>query len=438
MTQLAPSTPKKPPHKKRHTKPCRYFQVGRCPHKQQEDCDFAHVFSDPRASLPPAKQCRYYLQGKCTNGIWCQYLHGQTSAGSDDHSLLKDYQSGRVDFNTLQMNVPPTAYVPSHFNVPVHAAPTLWHNPVELDPPSHLLPGNLMVSPGTSPDSIDFATSSSSPTSSMSEEDAPEQHYSYFSPESQLAIGIPSVGATYEDSIQPYSPLSLSVVPVGYGLAPLYDIQLFSPTTSASAGFYSPAGLASKPQPSRPLIDRERAKLATYRTKPCRYVVAGTVCPNGDACTFIHAISDKIDPPLSVPEPGKLQHELPSKPLSTKEENSRKGFFPISWRVIGGGVTLGGVKAETSDDDSDLFSDDSSELQGRSRPMSRELEVGIASSEDLHTIEFPSINSNADTDDSTTPTEQHARQRASSIPSTPITLHVDHVRLFSAESPGGL
>ncbi|KAJ6508399.1 hypothetical protein C8R45DRAFT_1089578 [Mycena sanguinolenta] len=435
MTQLAPSSPKKPPHKKRHTKPCRYFQVGRCPHEQQEDCDFAHVFSDPRASLPPPKQCRYYLQGKCTNGIWCQYLHGQTSVGSDDHSLLKDYQSGRVNFNTLQMSAPPTAYVPSHFNVPVHAAPTPWHNPVEFDPPSHLLSANLMISPGASPDSIDFATSSSSPTSSVSDDDVPEQHYSYFSPESRLAIRVPSLGSTYEDSMQPYSPLSLSVVPVGYGMAPLHDIRLFSPQTPSSAGAYS-AGFPSKLEPSRSLIDRERTRLATYRTKPCRYIVAGTVCPNGDACTFIHATVDKTDQTLLPPDPRKLQHELPSKPLSTREENSRRGYFPISWRVIGGGVTLGGVKAETYDDDSDL-SDGSFELEVRSRPMSRELEVGITSSEHPHTIEFPSINSNADSDDSTTPTE-HVRQRASSIPSTPITLHVDHVHLFSAESPGGL
>ncbi|KAF8139181.1 hypothetical protein K438DRAFT_1996239 [Mycena galopus ATCC 62051] len=438
----APSSPKKASHKKRHTKPCRYFQVGHCPHKEQEDCDFAHVYSDPRASLPPPKQCRYYLQGNCTNGIWCQYLHGQASAGSDDHSLLKDYQhmsslSGGefgATSNTVQMRVgvaPPAVYVPNHFNV-VHAQPTPWQYPVELVPSPHLLPPNRIASPAASPaaspDYIDFSTSSSSPTSSVSDDDLPGQYCSYFT--EPQPIGVSYLGPPYDDHIQPYSP-QLSVVPTGYRIPPLYEI--LSPKTPPSASFYSAAGFPPHPQPSRTLIDRERQRLATYRTKPCRYIVAGTVCPNGEACTFIHSIPEKADEPLSSPESGKLRHDLPSKPLSTKEENTRKGYFPISWRVIGGGVLVGGTKGEASDDDSDL-SDNSFES-----PVSRVLSVEISSSAPPHTIVFPPMDSDADSDDSATPTEiVRARTRASSIPSTPITLHVDHLRLFSAESPGGL
>jgi hypothetical protein len=33
---------------------------------------------------------------------------------------------------------------------------------------------------------------------------------------------------------------------------------------------------------------------------------------------------------------------LPTKPVSALEESRKKGFFPISWRVIGGGVMMGG------------------------------------------------------------------------------------------------
>lgn len=159
-------------------------------------------------------------------------------------------------------------YVPSHFNVPVHGPPTPWHYPLEFGSPLQLLPSIPIVSPAASPDSIDFATSSSSPTSSVSDDDAPEQHYSYFNPESQLAVGVPYLGAAYEDSMQPYSPqLPLSVMTAGYGMAPLYDI--FSPKTPPSATFYSSAGLPSKSQPSRPPIDRERLRLATYRSEYC-------------------------------------------------------------------------------------------------------------------------------------------------------------------------
>ncbi|KAF7364935.1 hypothetical protein MVEN_00364100 [Mycena venus] len=439
MTQPTPPSPKKASHKKRHTKPCRYFQVGHCPHKEQEDCDFAHVFSDLPVSLPSPKQCRYYLQGNCTNGIWCQYLHGEASAGSDDHSLLKDYQNmnslsgGAFGLGPVQMRVgvvSPAVYVPGQFNG-VHAAPTPWHPPLEFVPPPHLLPHNPTVSPAASSDSIDSATPSLSPTSSVSDdgvwlsaEDASGQQYSYFSAEPQ-AVGVPYLGAAYDDPFQAYSPTS--VVPVSYGMTPLYEV--FSPNTPPSAGFYSSVGFPPNPHPSRTAVDRERQRLANYRTKPCRYIKAGTICPSGDSCTFIHDIPDKINEPSSPqPESVKLQHELPSKPLSTKEENTRKGYFPISWRVIGGGVLLSGAKAGPSDDDDSDLSEDS--LDGQADSVSRVLEIKIPASAPSYAVDFPSSNSNADTDDSATPTELPTRQRASSIPSTPITTLVDHLRLF--------
>jgi hypothetical protein len=39
-----------------------------------------------------------------------------------------------------------------------------------------------------------------------------------------------------------------------------------------------------------------------------------------------------------------VQHELPPKPTSIYEENRKNGYFPISWRVIGGGVMMGGKR----------------------------------------------------------------------------------------------
>jgi hypothetical protein len=43
-------------------------------------------------------------------------------------------------------------------------------------------------------------------------------------------------------------------------------------------------------------------------------------------------------------ESTKPQPDLPPKPLSVLEDNRKKGFFPISWRVIGGGVMMGGQR----------------------------------------------------------------------------------------------
>ncbi|KAJ7741268.1 hypothetical protein B0H16DRAFT_1890474 [Mycena metata] len=458
MTQPATQSVKKPPSKKRHTKPCRYFQTGSCPHTAQEDCDFAHVFGDQPVSLPPPKQCRYYLQGNCTNGIWCQYLHGDSSAGSDEVSLLKDYQnvnslSGRefgIRSPSLQMRpaigiVQTTAYVPSpsQFNG-MYVGSTPWtypsdvRSPLEFTPASHLLPPGGILSPAASIESIDIdnstpSSSSSSPTSPASDDgvflptENSGQYYSksYFGPEPQ-SHGVAHLGPTYEEPfVHPYSQHQpLTVVTTPYAMTPLYDI--FSPKSQpSSAGFYSMQGFP----PQSPI---NRQKHASYKTKPCRYFKPGSVCPNGSACTFIHADPNRIDS-LPSPEPVQLHHGLPSKPLSAKEENIRKGYFPISWRVIGGGVLVGGVRESSLSDDDD--SADS--LDGKSDSLLRMLEIEIPSTP-VSAVDFPSSESNLDTDDSMTPTSLHTRQRASSIPSTPISTHVDHFRLFSAESPGGL
>ncbi|KAJ7451626.1 hypothetical protein FB451DRAFT_1186154 [Mycena latifolia] len=448
-----PSPTKKPPHKKRHTKPCRYFQTGSCPHAAQEDCDFAHVYSDQTA-LPPPKQCRYYLQGICTNGIWCQYRHGEGS--TEDASLLDDVRNGNSlaggrEFGTgpnavqMRVGIPPSVYIPSTFNgMYVSPTPAPWspyaegfHSPFEFGPPPpHFVVPNPVVSPAASLDSIDSATPSSSPTSSVSDDgvplcadDAPGNHYAYFNCEPQATY----LSSPYADdaALSQFARVPLNMMPAPYGMAPLYDI--FSPKAPPSADFYSTASFPPRPEALR--APANRLKLASYRTKPCRYFKPGSVCPNGDACTFIHGDPESSETPSPTQSPVKLQHELPSKPLSVKEDNTRKGYFPISWRVIGGGVLVGGTKGDNnslSDDvDSDLSDDDS--FDGREDPVARVLEIDIPLSAPATAVDFP-----VEESERMTPTGLPTRPRASSIPSTPIATHVDVLRLFSAESPGGL
>ena len=49
-----------------------------------------------------------------------------------------------------------------------------------------------------------------------------------------------------------------------------------------------------------------------------------------------------------------LRHRIPSpvRESNLKEENCRKNYFPVPWRVIGGGVRVGITETE----DSDLYS----------------------------------------------------------------------------------
>ncbi|KAJ6549497.1 hypothetical protein B0H10DRAFT_1288428 [Mycena sp. CBHHK59/15] len=422
---------KKPPQKKRHTKPCRYFQTGRCP-QSAEGCDFAHVFS-LRPALPNPKPCRYYLAGNCNNGIWCQYRHAGDVQLEDYEATSPIMVQQALNYPKFELlaTSPPADYTPSSplnrvymmMSAPWSPYADVTNSP-RLPPDS---PHAHLYYPANSLDSTDGASSVSSPTSSISDDVVMiTSDESYFAEPQSLYRSAPYGD---ESTITPFGYSSrppLTVVPPAYGMVyPVYDI--LSPT-------HAPPGLSSQP----PRSDASRQKLANYRTKPCRYYKPGSVCPNGDSCTFIHDL-DKKPSTLTVSEdssPIKLQHDLPSKPLSAKEENSRKGFFPISWRVIGGGVLLSGVKdsASLSDDGSEFSEDSLSAFDGRSDPFSKVLEIDIPA----HTpsdVEFPSTESSSD--HSITPTG-YSRTRASSIPSTPMTAHVDILRLFLNESPGGL
>ncbi|KAJ7079762.1 hypothetical protein B0H15DRAFT_804319 [Mycena belliarum] len=425
----SPNT-KKPPQKKRHTKPCRYFQTGTCPHTAQ-DCDFAHVFSDQPAPAP--KQCRYYLQGICTNGIWCQYRHGEGS--TNEASLLEDYRNGNslaggrvygAEFgrgsNSIQMRVevvPRSLYVPPTFNG-IYASPPsgLWspytggfQSSFACDPSP---PKSNVHNPAVFPlDSTDSATPSESPTSSVSDEgallypdDASGNHNAYFNCEPQATY----LSSPLDDTAQ-FALMPMSVVPASYGMAPLYDI--FSPK---APGFYPPTAI--QPPPPSPCARINRLKLSNYRTKPCRYFKPGSVCPNGDACTFIHADPEQMESPSPLASPVNLQHELPAKPLSARESSIRKGYFPISWRVIGGGVLMGSNK------DSDLSEDS---FDGRADPVSHGLEIEIPASAPATAMVFPSLNKDY-SDSMVTPTAL-SRPRALSIPSTPNTSHIDILRV---------
>lgn len=86
-------------------KPCLYFQTNQCPFSADE-CDFAHVYDAQAAAGPDAlrskyrtKPCRYYLQGSCSQGMWCRFKHpvgewprdGERSgAESQDEDALLD------------------------------------------------------------------------------------------------------------------------------------------------------------------------------------------------------------------------------------------------------------------------------------------------------------------------------------------------------------
>ncbi|KAF7314594.1 hypothetical protein MKEN_00932900 [Mycena kentingensis (nom. inval.)] len=476
-----PASPmKRSSHKKRHTKPCRYFQVGTCP-LSPDDCDFAHVYSDmaylpTSMQAPPPKQCKYWAQGNCTNGIWCQYKHGD----GEDAAILEEYRHlalvghGMVEYQPLSS--PPVMY----------GAPSPWSQPPP-PPASTFLPPAFGNNPNSTPytDPSRLPTPSASPTgsdSASSEEFPADIDYDQGQPPllpatyfgagygAPLSPGPVFVPNPY-DAVYPMSPGPLSPVFRAYHV-PVY--------ANPKPAFFTPApGPLSQPQTpilratQPPGVRVSPNKLASYKTKPCRYFRPGSVCPAGDECTFIHAEPGRVPPlnninrdpdlqvrataapapvpvlvsapaPPSTPTP---EHQdrpsaltpainLPPRPLSQREQSVKGGFFPISWRVIGGGVLCGDPALREMRDRDDM------EME-MEVDFDLELDEGVLERPQLGVV-FPSIapgynetSTEEPEGNSTTPT---GRQRASSIPSTPVNGHMDRdvLRLFSAESPGGL
>ncbi|CAK5262087.1 unnamed protein product [Mycena citricolor] len=403
MTSTITPTPqprarRPPPIKKRHTKPCRYYQNGTCPHAAQEDCDFAHVYAPSglkSSPSPPPKQCRYWLQGVCTNGMWCQFRHGDDQDGVEELRI-------------------------TDYNIQVRSATTPGPEPVGLVPvvppspyfgqPSAIYFGPSPYQPHTPMETSPVASPAGSPTS---EEEMYAQRPYYYSP--------------YEPALG-YSP---AAIPSAFMAIPVFDTSM---------------GPRALPLPATPGLSPRtfRPRSASYHTKPCRYFKPGSVCPSGDNCTFIHAY-----PRVSVSTESDRSPEAPSVRIS-HEPIAKKDYFPVSWRVIGGGVSLSDNKqpilppfSDEEDVASDVSQDSASTFEmpsdGPSSNSDHELlvEPSVTS-----TIDFPSEGED-DTEENDavlrrTPlkmTIPAVRQRASSGPSTPIGTHlVDVLRLFPAES----
>jgi len=121
---------------------------------------------------------------------------------------------------------------------------------------------------------------------------------------------------------------------------------------SGGGGFYAIDSFVPMYQPRRsvrfpsPESPKTRNKVASYKTKPCKFFRPESGCPNGEECTFIHDQSEN-----RAPDPHSSQHQtLPSRPLSQHEINIQHEFYPVSWRVIGGGVMMSSPKNDTPPD----------------------------------------------------------------------------------------
>ncbi|KAK0487690.1 hypothetical protein IW261DRAFT_1415323 [Armillaria novae-zelandiae] len=356
---------KPPPLKKRHTKPCKFFQIAQCP-KSAEECNFAHVIG-PTPVNRSTKACRYFLSGSCSNGLWCRFVHPV-----DPEFLENQSAAGEPPLHYPCYVASPPPFPGVYGGAPPQWSPSLPHHPDQC----YTLP--LPTSPISSP---------SDETASVEKD---RDGGDYTNP-----IIVPAHGQT----------------------------TIISPCFAPSA--FNSSHTASTRQTSQTCSTTS----LKYKTKLCRYYQADRRCPNGDSCRFIHEqIGEKkpTERPL-------LNSDLPPKPTSLKEENMKRGYFPVSWRVIGGGVLMG--TSPTYESASDVDSDKTSDIDvdEAREDLDPEPLQPVPLSLDLK-VRFPEWDSDlSDRErERESPTKITPRIRAISIPATPTMAHI-HTH-FSAES----
>jgi len=319
---------KAPPPKKRHTKPCKFFQLDRCPHPA-DVCNFAHVIASP--SDRDSSIYRYY-PGYYTQDALCGYSYTPkvplleslniTSAGSD--LRLDTKNCGRTNFDT------------------------------------------------DSPDSITTGSTSMS-TLDLDEAvitDDPQYHEHLHSYQSQVYI---------EDN------------------SPVIHVPPFHAFNGPPTPPYGYDNLYMSRKPLDPFKQRNtksstKQKILKYKTKPCRFFPTEKGCPKGSSCAFIHDES-RHQPPSPVKE-------------SNPKENSRKNYFPVPWRVIGGGVRVG------------------IDTEGSTTTSSCPVQVDPPSK--------------SDNGSSSTKVTSRKRSNSNPLAPSPHSMQFKMEHLFSAESPGVL
>ncbi|KZT12211.1 uncharacterized protein LAESUDRAFT_170913 [Laetiporus sulphureus 93-53] len=246
------------------------------------------------------------------------------------HTPLGRYCSYAHEYSPVCVSSPPY-YMPS----PIYFAPSpypVW-SPTDAAFPQY---SNVMMpaSPASAASDASSFDASSSEAASIHTEEA--------SPISPMGFGgmhtvVDIVGHAY-----PPAPPFTSSTP--------NSASAFTQDRSELAGGRSPSSSSSNSRAQ----GQAHSYRSLYRTKPCKFYAANGSCVKGDRCNFIHesrvtTICNNAEGSLSVDDDAEnneisQRSALPVKPPSPLEECHKKNFYPVMWRVIGGGVMMGGQR----------------------------------------------------------------------------------------------
>ncbi|KAH9002707.1 hypothetical protein EDB86DRAFT_3073846 [Lactarius hatsudake] len=317
---------------KRHTKPCRFFQKDTCP-LSADRCDFAHV----KIQILPV---RY------SSGHPRDIQAGQRESVQPTASMLP-VDTGSEQPVAASHTVPVADSRPSKNAVSVTGRPVteVAHGPgfsprgsdLPPVPDRHaalLAPSSVLV-PSDGLVQLIFRGGDSSPTS-----DVPSLSDGDSGPPS-AACEAPELAERWPGSPSTFAPMVYCNPPPG----------MFPP----SIPFTLPAAYCQLTAHKQDTRSRSRRpgissrKLKALKTKQCKFFKKDGRCPQGSLCTFIHDPS-VIRAPLSTEESpidGSSSSARSASQSATESDDDRgrsisRSIYPITWRVIGGGVMMGG------------------------------------------------------------------------------------------------
>ncbi|XP_006462599.1 hypothetical protein AGABI2DRAFT_179291 [Agaricus bisporus var. bisporus H97] len=337
---MSTKTKKYPPLKKRHTKPCKYFQFGLCTNTAEE-CNFAHVSVMPSLTFPPSMQGLHGLG------------RGHASSYTGACSYVNPYPTQPPYYYHPWA---PASLYPGHPGSFTVGSPEIPTNVQSPDVKSRSYSTSMSVaSPQLDAPCVDFDSTVGALGLTRNEENEDEKDC--------VRTGNPNVRV--EDR-------PLFDRPEGYAMreSPVWDSS-GTPHQTSWDGAWGSRNQATR-GPRRSIIRTVSRKTTKYKTKPCKFYTVENGCPNGDRCTFIHSTDVPPVPPMTLSHSqntrprrksdsylqapciatfkgsGEPDIERPRVDTSETEDNKekKKDFFPITWRVIGGGVLIGGKRAE--------------------------------------------------------------------------------------------
>ncbi|KAA1469685.1 hypothetical protein DENSPDRAFT_637460 [Dentipellis sp. KUC8613] len=318
---------------KRHSKPCKFFQRGACA-LTAEECKFAHVKQFSRHTGIPRMQqpCKYFLAGRCTLGEYCRYTHPK--------ELIVQGNATAPGVKRPSFDMPNAfeGHQPEYYYATPTASPQSLHSqlyaPAPLPSPaltelSHLIlrDDSAHYSPSDTDADVPSLSRSARSSPSAQSSDIPDDSEPA-SPDDD-AHAFPYTPRAWAASPPP-PPAALLPVgacfaagPFGQAYPAVYGLQPLSPPAAVREPLRSPRAHGGA----------RRGKL--FKKKECKYYRAHGCCPRGEDCTYVH-----LTPRVSVKSPP----SLPRRPVKDIEEQHAKGYYPIMWRVIGGGVMMGGQR----------------------------------------------------------------------------------------------